>query len=358
VAALERARDKLKLHRAAVLRAGLGGALTIEWRKQHPQTEPSSELLKRILAERRRHWEEKELRKFKEKGRQPPKNWKTKYKEPAEPKTANLPVLPLGWCWASVEQIASKVVDGVHKKPNYVSAGVPFVTVKNLTAGPGISFEKLNYVTAEDHVQFIQRADPQRGDILISKDGTLGVVRVVETDIEFSIFVSVALVKPVIREMSDFLGLVLSSPQVQAQMVPKGSGLVHIHLEDLREDCVPLAPFAEQQEIIELVEDQISIIDHLESDLDSKLKTAQALRQSILRQAFWGKLVPQDPTDEPANELLRQIAAEREQRAREVIVAGRLNGQKPRHVGKSRGENAHIKTLKTDETQHGRIADR
>lgn len=160
VAALERVREKLKLYRASVLKAAVEGTLTAEWRRHHPQVEPASELLKRILAERRRRWEKDQLRKFKEKGQQPPKDWKTKYKESLAPKTTNLPSLPEGWCWASVEQISTKVADGVHKKPNYVSSGVPFVTVKNLTAGPGISFQSLNYVTPEDHTQFVKRADP------------------------------------------------------------------------------------------------------------------------------------------------------------------------------------------------------
>ena len=64
------------------------------------------------------------------------------------------------------------------------------------------------------------------------------------------------------------------------------------------------------------VEDQLSVIEHLEADLDTKLKSAQALRQSILRHAFAGQLVPQDPNDEPASEVLKRIAAEREERIR------------------------------------------
>ncbi len=332
VAALERVQRKLAHYRAAVLKAAVEGALTAEWRGQHPNTEPAAALLTRILAERL-----EQLHKFAAAGKEPPKNWKAKYKEPAAPDETKLPGLPDGWCWATVGQVSTKVVDGVHKKPNYVSSGVPFVTVRNLTAGPGISFERLNYVTPEDHAEFIKRAKPQRGDILVSKDGTLGVVRVIRTDVEFSIFVSVAMVKSVRFEMSDFLGTALSSPQVQRQMVPKGSGLEHIHLEDLREDCVPLAPLDEQEAIVEAVEDQLSVVDHIEADLETKLKAAQALRQSILRHAFTGQLVPQHPNDEPASELLKRIAAEREEHARQAAAAKRNRpkskaGRRPRRT--------------------------
>ena len=76
----------------------------------------------------------------------------------------------------------------------------------------------------------------------------------------------------------------------------------------------PLPPFAEQDAIVEAVEGQLSVIDHLEADLDAKLESAQSLRQAILRHAFTGQLVPQDPNDEPASELLNRIAAERERR--------------------------------------------
>jgi len=235
--------------------------------------ETGAQLLDRILTERRQKW-----------------NGKGKYKEPTNPDTTNLPMLPDGWIWASVEQISTKVVDGVHKKPAYVSSGVPFVTVRNLTYGPGISFEKLNYVTRKDHLEFVKRANPESGDILVSKDGTLGVIRVVRSDIEFSIFVSVALVKPVLKRMSSFIETALSSPQVQVQMVPKGSGLQHIHLEDLRADCVPLPPLAEQHRIVAEVERRLSVVEELETVVNANLHRAKRLRQSILQRAFNGEL--------------------------------------------------------------------
>lgn len=86
---------------------------------------------------------------------------------------------------------------------------------------------------------------------------------------------------------------------------------------------VPLAPLEEQQAIVEAAEEQLSVIEHLDSDLEIKLKSAQSLRQSILRHAFSGKLVPQDPNDEPASELLKRIAGERAARAHKPAAAKR-----------------------------------
>src|SRR5262249_21241508 len=137
----------------------------------------------------------------------------------------DLPDVPDGWTWATVDELTTKVVDGVHKKPEYVTHGVPFLTVRNLTAGPRLSFEKTSFVTRSDHDEFIKRANPERGDILVTKDGTLGVVRIIDTDNEFSIFVSLALVKPVIKATATYIALALSSPQVQRSIVVTGTGL-------------------------------------------------------------------------------------------------------------------------------------
>ena len=274
VASLKRVKANLKRYKAAVLKAAVEGKLTEDWRKQHADVEPASKLLERILAERREKW-----------------SGRGKYKEPSITDTGSLSQLPGGWVWVSVEQLSMKAVDGVHKKPDYVLSGIPFVTVRNLTAGPGINLKNLNYVTKEAHEQFIKRADPEEGDILISKDGTLGVVRVVRTKAVFSIFVSVALVKPVLKQMSDFLGIALSSPQVQAQMVPKGSGLQHIHLEDLRADCVPVPSLEEQKEIVSEVQRRLSVIEELEAAVEANLTRADRLRQSVLSQGFSGRLL-------------------------------------------------------------------
>jgi type I restriction enzyme S subunit len=327
VAALERVRTNLKRYRASVLKAAVEGKLTEDWRAQHPDTEPASVLLERILTERRRQWEKDQLAKFAQAGKQPPRGWQSKYKEPESP--ATLPHLPHLWITASVEQISTKVVDGVHKRPDYVSQGVPFVTVRNLTAGTGISFERLNYITEEDHQEFIKRANPERGDLLVSKDGTLGVTRIVRTDERFSIFVSVALIKPVSTEFSEFLGHALSSQQVQSRMIPKGIGLQHIHLEDLRKVTLPIPPLDEQGSIVEEVERRLSVVDEVEAQVDANLKRAARLRQGILKRAFEGRLVPQDPSDEPAEKLLGRIGTNG--------VEARTRIRKDRRSGTKRG---------------------
>ena len=97
-----------------------------------------------------------------------------------------------------------------------------------------------------------------------------------------------------------------------------GSLIQHMFTRQLDEFLFPLPPLPEQEAIAEIVDDRLSVIERLEARIDDKLEKARGLRQAILRHAFTGKLVPQDPDDEPASELLKRIAAERKARAREA----------------------------------------
>lgn len=204
-----------------------------------------------------------------------------------------LPTLPKTWRYVPVERLSTKVVDGVHKKPDYRPQGIPFLTVRNLTAGPGIDISNVKYVSNEDHLDFVVRANPQRGDILITKDGTLGVVRAIRSSETFSIFVSLALVKPVMYEMTDYLELALQSPVMQRQMVGVGSGLQHIHLVDLKKDLVPLAPLAEQTVIVARVREAFAAIDSANKEALRAADFLDRLDQAAFEKAFRGELVPQ-----------------------------------------------------------------
>jgi type I restriction enzyme S subunit len=363
VAALERVRDKLKLYRAAVLKAAAEGALTAEWRKQHPQTEPAAELLERILAERRRRWEDEQLRKFKDNSREPPKDWRAKYKEPVTPDTTDLPPLPERWCWATVDQVTSEIRNGYSSKPD-ADSGVPILRISAVRP----------FAMDLNDVRFLRGAVTDYADSLIAHrdllftryNGTVSLVGVCATVPEID--------KPIVhpdkliraRPLDEvgapaFLALaanVGASRAYIAKRIRTTAGQAGVSGSDIKGLPIPLASAAEQNAILEAAEDQLSIIDHLESDLGAKLKSAQSLRQAILRDAFSGKLVPQDPNDEPASELLARIAAEREQRAREAATPKKLKSHKPPRAAKRRPKAPRTKATNKKETGHGRIADR
>jgi type I restriction enzyme S subunit len=260
-------------YKDAILSAAFRGELTFDWRQSHAHKVTGAQLLEELRTSRAK--------------------CRSKIKgKPSTSPPAALHDLPAGWTWCSVDVLASVVSDGVHKKPTYVNEGVPFLTVRNLTAGCGISFGGCRFVSQADHEEFIKRTHPERGDLLISKDGTLGVVRAVRTDAVFSIFVSVALVKPVDRSMTDYLELALSSPQVQEQMVGVGTGLQHIHLTDLRRDHIPIAPANERTEIVRRVRNAFAYIEHLATETSRATNLIDRLDQATLAKAFKGELIP------------------------------------------------------------------
>jgi type I restriction enzyme S subunit len=336
VAALEGVRAKLKHFRAAVLKAAVEGSLTAEWRAQHPATEPATAMLTRVLAERRRRWEAAQLQKFQKAGKTPPKNWQAKYQEPTAPDTTHLPKLPEGWCWASLDQLTGESLIGLDRGLQFqkdTPPGVPYIKMNNVTMDGRVTYECLPFVDADEDEQ--SRYELSDGDLLFntrnSKElvGKIGIVRnppsgaVYNNNLMRLRFDGACL--------SAFTCLQMCGPPFRTRMeaVKKATtSVAAVYAKDLFPLALAIPPLAEQSAIVELVEDQLSMIDHLEADLAAKVKSAQALRQSILRDAFAGQLVPQDPNDEPASELLKRIAAEREERA-QAAKAARKTAFKP-----------------------------
>jgi type I restriction enzyme S subunit len=322
VAGLERIRAKLKLYRASVLKAAVEGALTAEWRTQHPNVEPASELLDRILAERRCLWTNRQVAKFKGKGHEPVKNWKAKYKEPASPDTQDSTQLPDGWCWTLLDAvIVEGPQNGLYLPSTRYGGGISILRIDDFQNGRARSREDLNRVQADrdEAASYALR----RRDLVINRVNSmthLGKCFIVGEQLEAALFES-NMMRAGLATLVDakYVELYLHSEFGRRRLTRKAKWAVNqasINQEDVKSTPLPLPPLPEQEAIVELVEDQMSVIDHLEADIDANLNGAQSLRQAILRHAFSGKLVPQDPNDEPASELLKRIAAEREARSR------------------------------------------
>lgn len=179
-----------------------------------------------------------------------------------------------------LDALTTKISDGVHKRPEYTDSGVPFLTVENLTRGEGIDFTDVRYVSRPDHEEFIRRTHPERGDVLVSKDGTLGVARVIDTDIEFSIFVSIALLKPV-RELilPDYLRSYFDSGHFKSMLAGKtsGSALKHIHLVDFRSTQVPLPPLDVQVRFVTQLGRLSASLEALAAETEALTSTKGAL---------------------------------------------------------------------------------
>jgi len=318
VATLERVKANLKRYRASVLKAAVEGTLTAEWRQRNPHTEPASELLKRILAQRRRRWEDKQIGKFKEAGTEPPRRWNAKYREPAPPDTTNLPPLPEGWCWASLDQLTADSSIGLDRGLQYqkrTPPGSPYIKMNNVTMDGRLLLNDLVFVETTKEEQ--ERYAVLENDLLFNTRnsnelvGKVGIAKQVPFIAVYNNNLMRLRFDGAIQPSFACLQMCSSSFRTRMEAVKKATtSIAAVYAKDLFLLPLALPPLTEQEVIAEVVEDQLSVTDHLEANLQRNFKSAQALRRAILHHAFSGQLVPRDPNDEPASELLRRIVAE------------------------------------------------
>ncbi|MGB8854324.1 MAG: restriction endonuclease subunit S [Pirellulales bacterium] len=285
VAGLERVRANLKRYRAAVLKAACEGTLVPTEadlaRAEGRDYETGDQLLERILTTRRENW-----------------TGKGKHKTPTPPDAAGLPQLPEGWIWATTEQLTSAdrtITYGVVKLGPPVDGGVPVLRssdVRHLrldlegvkTISPGIA-------------NTYARTFLKGGEIVITVRGTLGGVTVVPPECSgFNISREVAMLAPV---LCDFIAakataIFIGAHTAQQWLLRRAKGIAYtgINIETLKELPLPLPPLAEQHRIVAEVERRLSIIDELDTLVETNLARASRLRQSILAKAFSGELVP------------------------------------------------------------------
>jgi type I restriction enzyme S subunit len=323
IEALRRVQIKLKQYRSAVLKAAVSGELTAQWRREHPNVQPAAELLKRILAERRRLWEEAQQHKFEGNGKVPPKNWQAKYREPTAPDTSKLPQLPDNWCWSSLDQLGQLDRGRSRHRPRdaaFLYGGpYPFIQTGDVRRAS-------QYI--REHSQTYSEAGLKQSRLW--PEGTLCITiaaNIAETAIlSYPACFPDSVVGVIFnRELVSvrYVEMFLRTVKGRLHAFAPATAQKNINNDVLRTLAVPLPPYQEQLAIVEAAEAQLSVIEHLELDTEEKTRAADALRQAILHHAFIGRLVPQDPTDEPASELLKRIAAERAQRAEAAQVARR-----------------------------------
>jgi len=322
VAELKAAQKKLAQYRQSLLKAAVEGALTAEWRQQHPPAETGAQLLQRILTERRARWEAKQLAKFKQQGKTPPKDWQKKYPEPVQPDTSGLPELPQEWVWASGEQLCEFITKGT-TPPKGLDAGkaqtIPFLRVTNLTDEGRLDLTDRVYVSEETHTGFLARSVVYPKDVLMNIVGPpLGQVSVVpNTFPEWNINQAIAIFRAVDGVMPEFVCAHLLSPIAQQWLKAKAkttAGQTNLTLEVCRALPFPFPPQNEQQSLVLHLEETLAVISVQAEAIEIALKQSTAQRQNILRAAFSGHLVPQDHNDEPASVLLARIRAERAER--------------------------------------------
>ena len=238
--------------------------------------------------------------------------------------------LPEGWEWTRLQAICEPITDGTHKTPTYSDEGFIFLSSKNVTSGH-IDWDNIMYIPESLHNELYARLAPQKNDILLAKNGTTGVAAIVDRDCIFDIYVSLALLRIIGYIISpEYLLSTIASSTIQNYFNSslKGIGVPNLHLEHIRTTLIPVAPINEQYRIATKLEQLLSFADNIESDKTDLQTTIQLTKSKILDLAIRGKLVKQNPDDEPASVLLDRIRAEKE----ELIKQGKIKRDKKESV--------------------------
>ena len=276
VANLKRVKANLKRYKAAVLKAAVEGRLVETEaelaRREGRSFETGEQLLQRILETRRSQW----------KG-------KGKYKEPAAPDTTDLPELPEGWVWASVDQLVAHLTDGDHQAPPQTDQGIPFLVIGNVRSGE-IDFSDTRFVGEAYYNSLDPNRQPRLGDLLYTLVGSYGIPVRVTTEKSFCIQRHMAILRPHEHSPMSYLTLAMASDNIlkQATAVATGTAQMTVPLAGLRRIAIPLPPPAEQHRIVAEVDRRLSLLRDTEAQVDANLQRAERLRQSILSRAFSG----------------------------------------------------------------------
>ena len=244
------------------------------------------------------------------------------------PEVDSLPALPDGWTWASVEQLAAlspnSVTDGPFgsnlKTSHYTESGPRVIRLQNI--GDGFFADAHAHISSQ-HFASLAKHRVYAGDLVIAAMGerppracvvpsSVGPAIVKADCVRFKPNDELAL--------SGYLNYALNSEgtRTRTAAIVHGVGRPRLNLGEIKSIALPLPPLAEQYRIVAEGERRLSVIVELEAIVSANLKRAERLHQSILKRAFEGKLVPQDPNDEPASVLLERIRADREAHDRSV----------------------------------------
>jgi type I restriction enzyme S subunit len=243
---------------------------------QNPSDEPASVLLEKIAEEKSQLIADKKIK---------------KQKQMIELANLDLPfVTPSNWCWSRLGELCHTLADGPHFSPKYVdkAEGITFLSTRNISAHT-IDLSTAKYVSKEDHESFCKRARVKKGDVLYTKGGTTGIAKVNDLDIEFSIWVHLAVLQiPNDKVHNEYLAMSLNSPHCykQSQVLTNGIGNKDLGLTRMINITLPLPPLAEQHRIVAKVDELMTLCDQLKARLSEAQTTQLHLADAVVENAL------------------------------------------------------------------------
>ena len=291
---------------------------------QDPNDEPSSVLLERIREEKKRLVKEGKLKK-KDLEEKPI----SEDEKPFE--------IPESWEWVRLGNVCNDISDIDHKMPPVVENGIPYISPLNFRKDGSIDYVNAKKISIEDFKQLSRKCKPERDDLIFPRYGTIGVIRKVDTDIDFLVSYSCATIKPHLKSVdANYINAVLNSQLIQSVEIQRYINKTtqpNVGLQSIKLFLFPLPPLAEQHRIVAKIEELLPKVEEYGKAQDALNKLnaelPERLKKSILQEAISGRLVPQDPNDEPASVLLDKIRKEKAQLVKEGKLKKKDLEEKP-----------------------------
>lgn len=197
------------------------------------------------------------------------------------------------WVTEKMSEVSEgKITDGTHQTPKYFDSGYIFLSSKNVTSGV-IDWKNIKYIDECQHIAMQKRLSPRLNDILLAKNGTTGVAAIVDREVIFDIYVSLALIRPSNKIVPRYLLHFINSSVARNQFIKrlKGVGVPNLHLNEIREVLVSYPiDINKQEEIVEKIDSLIDLRNSLENIYQAKLENLEKLKKSFLQKAFSGEL--------------------------------------------------------------------
>jgi type I restriction enzyme S subunit len=199
--------------------------------------------------------------------------------------------LPQGWNIKKLKEVCANITDGTHQTPTYFGDGFIFLSSKNVTSGK-INWDEIKYIDTKQHLEMHKRVAPRLNDILLAKNGTTGVAAIVDRDVTFDIYVSLALLRVLDSVLPSFMLYFINSPLAKKQFNKrlKGIGVPNLHLNEIREVSIPFPKsISQQQRIVSILDETFASIAKAKANAEQNLKNAKELFESYLQSVFANK---------------------------------------------------------------------